>query len=163
MRYTRRDLMKQVSIAMASLAATRCTRVTCYILAELPTETPSTDQLAQQTAVIRDLTQDGAVVPSTAQRAQATIGRERLRTCWLQLQQLATVTAQDGNRGETMRAALIAEFVYSLQISRWVTVALSRSLSLLDWSPSLTSGSDWLSQEPRTPFQAYIKKSLRRF
>jgi hypothetical protein len=109
MRYTRRDLMKQIGIAMASLAATRCTRVTCYIPVELPTATPSADQLAQQTAVIRNLAQNGTVVPSTAQRAQAAIGREHLRACWQQLQQLATVTAQDGNRGETMRTALIAE------------------------------------------------------
>jgi len=109
MRYTRRDLMKRVGIAMASLAATRCTRVTCYIPAELPTETPSADQLARQTAVIRDRTQDGTVTPATAQRAQAAIDRERLRACWLQLQQLAATTAEDGNRGETMRTALVAE------------------------------------------------------
>ena len=59
--------------------------------------------------MIRDLAQNGTVTPSTAQRAQAAIGRERLRACWLQLQQLATVTAKDGNRGENMRTSLIAE------------------------------------------------------
>ena len=114
MRYTRRDLMKQIGIAMASLAATRCTRVTCYIPAELPTETLSADQLARQTAVIRDLAQDGTVTPSTAQRAQAAIGRERLRACWLQLPQLAAVSAEDSSRGEKMRTSLIAEHQLAL-------------------------------------------------
>lgn len=109
MRCTRRDFMKQMGIALASLAATRCTRVTCYIAADLPAGTPSADQLAQQTAVARELAQDGTVDPSTAQRLQAAIGRERLRACWLQLQHLAAVTAQDSSRGETMRTALIAE------------------------------------------------------
>jgi hypothetical protein len=42
------------------------------------------------------------------------------------------------------------------QASRWVTFDLLRSLSRLD------EGGDWLSLEPRTPFQAY-KKLQKRF
>jgi len=114
MRCTRRDLMKQIGIAMASLAATRCTRVTCYAPALLSTDTPSADQLAQQTAVIRDLAQDGTIDPATAVRAQAAIGRERLRACWLQLQQLAAVTAKDTSRGEELRTSLVAEHQLAL-------------------------------------------------
>jgi hypothetical protein len=41
------------------------------------------------------------------------------------------------------------------EISRWVTFDLLRSLSRLD------KGTDWLSTEPRTPFQPYPKKPRR--
>jgi hypothetical protein len=41
------------------------------------------------------------------------------------------------------------------EISRWITFDLLRSLSRLD------SESDWLSTEPRTPFQPYPKKPKR--
>jgi hypothetical protein len=36
-----------------------------------------------------------------------------------------------------------------LQVSRWVTFDLLRSLSRLD------EATDWISAEPRTPFQPY--------
>ena len=42
------------------------------------------------------------------------------------------------------------------QTSRWITFDLLRSLTRLD------DGTDWLSLEPRTPFQAYDKR-VRRF
>jgi hypothetical protein len=42
------------------------------------------------------------------------------------------------------------------QASRWVTFDLLRSFSRLDET------TDWLSLEPRTPFQAYSKR-IRRF
>jgi hypothetical protein len=42
------------------------------------------------------------------------------------------------------------------EVSRWVTFDLLRSLSRLD------SETDWLSLEPRTPFQPYPKR-VRRF
>jgi hypothetical protein len=48
------------------------------------------------------------------------------------------------------------EYAPRPQVTRWVTFDLLRSLSRLDES------GDWLSIEPRTPFQAYGKK-LRRF
>jgi hypothetical protein len=38
------------------------------------------------------------------------------------------------------------------EVSRWITFDLLRSLIRLDQE------SDWLSKEPRTPFQAYPKK-----
>lgn len=41
------------------------------------------------------------------------------------------------------------------EVSRWVTFDLLRSLSRLD------EETDWLSMEPRTPFQPYPKKSRR--
>jgi hypothetical protein len=41
------------------------------------------------------------------------------------------------------------------EVSRWITFDLLRSLTRLDQE------SDWLSKEPRTPFQAYPKKPRR--
>jgi hypothetical protein len=43
------------------------------------------------------------------------------------------------------------------QVSRWVTFDLLRSLSRLDQN----AGNDWLSMEPRTPFQPYPKPDRR--
>jgi hypothetical protein len=69
---------------------------------------------------------------------------------------------------EDQRLANLVEFVRGLQgtyglweytprpqISRWVTFDLLRSLSRLDKT------GDWLSLEPRTPFQAYPKQERR--
>jgi hypothetical protein len=69
---------------------------------------------------------------------------------------------------EDQRIADIVEFVRGLQgpyglweytprpqVARWVTFDLLRSLSRLD-----TTG-DWLSLEPRTPFQTYAKQARR--
>ena len=47
------------------------------------------------------------------------------------------------------------EFERHPQASRWVTFDILRSLSRLD------DGGDWLSMEPRTPFQAYPKRPSR--
>lgn len=47
------------------------------------------------------------------------------------------------------------EYIPHPQTSRWVTFDILRSLSRLDDS------TDWLSFEPRTPFQAYPKKPSR--
>jgi hypothetical protein len=47
------------------------------------------------------------------------------------------------------------EYIPRPQISRWVTFDLLRSISRLD-----TSGA-WVGLEPRTPFQAYAKKTRR--
>jgi hypothetical protein len=41
------------------------------------------------------------------------------------------------------------------EVSRWVTFDLLRSLSRLD------TETDWLSLEPRTPFQPYPKRPRR--
>jgi hypothetical protein len=70
---------------------------------------------------------------------------------------------------EDERVAALAQFVWELQgpyglwdhparpqASRWVTFDLLRSLSRLD------KAGDWLSAEPRTPFQAYPSR-VRRF
>jgi len=67
------------------------------------------------------------------------------------------------------RVAELVEFVQSLQgpyglweysarpqAARWVTFDLLRSLSRLDET------GDWLSLEPRTPFQAYPRR-IKRF
>ena len=69
---------------------------------------------------------------------------------------------------EDARIAEAADFVRGLQgpyglwryaahpqASRWVTFDLLRSLSRLD------SSTDWLSEEPRTPFRAYPKRPKR--
>ena len=47
------------------------------------------------------------------------------------------------------------EYVPRLQVSRWVTFDLLRSLSRLDSDRAGKLGGDWQSAEPRTPFQPY--------
>ena len=131
MRSTRREFMRQVGISLASLAATRCTRVTTRHVQEVTCYTPaaitpsagervrsplragpepdSTERLVRQTEVLSDAVQGGDVDLGTARRVQAAIGRERLRACWFQLDQLAAKTAEDGQRGEEMKKSLVAE------------------------------------------------------
>jgi hypothetical protein len=56
---------------------------------------------------------------------------------------------------ETQGSYGLWEYTPRPQASRWVTFDLLRSLSQLD------DTSDWLSQEPRTPFQAYPRRTKR--
>lgn len=84
------------------------------------------------------------------------------------LAQILDLSWRIGASLEDPRLAEIVMFVSSLQrpyglweyerrpeISRWVTFDILRSLSHLDTT------SDWLSMEPRTPFQPYPKKQKR--
>lgn len=61
---------------------------------------------------------------------------------------VAFVRSQQGPYG-------LWEYAVRPQVSRWVTFDILRTLSHLD------EKGDWLSQEPRTPFQPYPRKQKR--
>jgi hypothetical protein len=96
---TRREFIKRVGIALASLVAARCAwparrttptpEVTCYEAVEL-TDTPeSTAQLDQQAVILTAVARGDDVDPEVAQLALVAFHRERLRSCWLRLDWLA--------------------------------------------------------------------------
>ena len=75
-------------------------------------------------------------------------------------------TREDERVAELLEFVLGLQGVYGLweyvprpQVSRWVTFDLLRSLSRVD--AGTDEGTGWLSDEPRTPFQAYAKKVKR--
>lgn len=124
---TRREFIKRVGIALASLVATRCVwpagkntptpeddvelTVTCYEAIEL-TDTPeSTEQLDQQEAILTAVARGDEVDPEVAQRALVAFHRERLRSCWLRLDWLAEEAGvlDDSERGVQARMSLVAE------------------------------------------------------
>jgi hypothetical protein len=122
---TRREFIKRVGIALGSLMVARCAlpagksastpeddveptyiKMTCYIEAILPTETPSsTEQLDQQGAILTAVAQGDDVAPEVARLALIAFHRERLRSCWLQLDWLAE-QASDWNDYEKGDRAL---------------------------------------------------------
>jgi hypothetical protein len=84
------------------------------------------------------------------------------------LAQVLSLCSQVGASAEDERVAALLEFVhrqqgvYGLweyaarpQVSRWVTFDILRSLA------GLEGNQDWLSQEPRTPFQPYPRRKKR--
>ena len=81
---------------------------------------------------------------------------------------ILSLCSQVGASAEDERIAGMLEFVRSQQgayglweyaarpqVSRWVTFDILRSLARLD------TNEDWLSQEPRTPFQPYPARQKR--
>ena len=81
---------------------------------------------------------------------------------------ILSLCAQVGATLDDLRVASLVEFILQVrgqfglweyspapQVARWVTFDLLRSLS------ALTQDSGWLSQEPRTPFQPYLKRGKR--
>ncbi len=78
----------------------------------LITPTP-TWALVQQTAVLSD-TAKGAVDAETAQEARVVAARQRLRACWLALDELARVPTGDGKDGYQAREWLIREHQLTL-------------------------------------------------
>jgi hypothetical protein len=118
---TRREFIKSAGIAIASLVMARCTSaekkadpttepmmVTCYEPDVSDFQPTNTAQLAQQTDILSDAVQGGDLDPETVARAQAAIERERLRACWLQLDQFAQEATVDFERNVQMRDELIA-------------------------------------------------------
>jgi hypothetical protein len=113
---TRREFIKRVGIALASLMAARCAWpagkntptpeiVTCYEAVEL-TDTPqSTEQLDQQGVILTAIARGDDVDPEVARRALIAFHRERLRSCWLRFDWLAE-QAQDWSDYEKGEQAL---------------------------------------------------------
>ena len=120
MSLTRREFMKQVGIALASLVLTNCKgrggrgrdkTITCYtVVPDLTTPTPSSaDQLGQQAGILTSTVTSGDVDPNVARRAQAAIARDRLRACWLGLEGIAQRAQEDPDGAEKEKLALEAE------------------------------------------------------
>lgn len=133
MALSRREFIKQMGIAFASLVLTQCRRrgegrsdrvitcytpavlptpvptptpmVTCYEVQVLPTPTP-TDQLERK-KVLTDTISSGDVNMDTVRRAQAANARERLRDCWRQLDGLAQQAGQDYEQASQAKSALV--------------------------------------------------------
>jgi hypothetical protein len=112
---TRREFIKCVGIALASLMAARCAwpsrkntptpEITCYVPVE-PTDIPkSTEQLDQQGVILTAVARGDDVDPEVARRALIAFHRERLRSCWLRLDWLAE-QAQDWSDYEKGEQAL---------------------------------------------------------
>ena len=81
-----------------------------------------------------------------------------LDLCWR-----VGATPEDGRVAEAMAFVEEQQGPYGLweyvprpQASRWVTFDILRSLSRLE-----AGEGDWLDLEPRTPFQAYLRRSKR--
>jgi len=148
MSLSRREFIRQLGIAFASLALTQCRRrggsrsnqtVTCYTIAPPPTPTvaltcytvvPSPTPTTALTPVVEcyeagppltstpsspldrkevltDVVSTGDVDPKTARRIQAADARDRLRDCWLALDELAQQTVQDFEKAEQTTDTLV--------------------------------------------------------
>jgi hypothetical protein len=107
---TRREFIKHVGIALASLMAARCAwpegrgtstpeddveltyEATCYDAVELTNTPDPTEQLDQQGTILTAVARGDDVDPEVARRALVAFHRERLRSCWLRLDWLAEET-----------------------------------------------------------------------
>jgi hypothetical protein len=118
---TRREFIKRVGIALASVVAARCAwpagkktptpDVTCYIPVE-PTDIPeSTEQMDQQGVILTAIAQGDDVDPEVARLALIAFHRERLRSCWQRFGWLEEQASDwtDGEKGERALEELIAE------------------------------------------------------
>jgi hypothetical protein len=115
---TRREFIKSAGITIASLVMARCTssketstpvvRTRYEPTAVLDPTPTNTAQLAQQTPVLSDVVESGDLEPSTVAQAQAAIERDRLRACWLQLDQLAPEAQASYGQEVQARDELIA-------------------------------------------------------
>jgi hypothetical protein len=130
MSLTRREFMKQIGIALASLVLTQCKgrggrgpgpfvtcyepaipetptpEVMCYEVGPLPTPTPS-DQTIQRKEVLTDVVKTGDIDPDTVHRAQVADARQRVRDCWYQLDDLIQQTREDFETAERAQESLI--------------------------------------------------------
>jgi hypothetical protein len=122
--------MKQIGIALASLALTQCKgrggrgpgpfvscyepvvtvqltpEVSCYEVGPLPTPTP-TDSSIQRKEVLTDVVKTGDVDPDTVHRAQVADARQRVRDCWYQLDDLIQQTTEDFEKAELAQESLV--------------------------------------------------------
>lgn len=126
---TRREFIKRVGIALASLVAARCAwpagkntptpeddveptyEVACYEPDVVPDTPEPTEQLDQQGAILTAVARGDDVDPDVAQRALIAFHRERLRSCWQRFGWLEELASDWDNsvRGEQARGELVAE------------------------------------------------------
>ncbi|MBL7200656.1 MAG: hypothetical protein ISS56_10930 [Anaerolineae bacterium] len=117
---SRREFIKRLGIAFGSLMVTRCTsvgrdysgpgaaQVTCYTVE--PLDTPTLDpSLGQRAQVLTSTVQSGDLDPATTRRAQAALGRERVRRCWASLDELSEQTKQDPANSQDARDSLSSD------------------------------------------------------
>jgi hypothetical protein len=119
---TRREFIKRVGIALASMVAARCAWpagkntptpeiITCYEAVEL-TDTPqSTEQLDQQGVILTAIAQGDDIDPEVARLALIAFHRERLRSCWLRFDWLEKQASDwdHSEKGERALAELVSE------------------------------------------------------
>ena len=115
---TRREFIRQLGIALASMLAVRCTPedddgrmpVTCYTVEAITPQPATTATLEQQTNALGDSTVSGDLNPSAVQRAKAAIARDRLRACWLRFDWLAEESRQENEkRGQEAQTHLLTD------------------------------------------------------
>ncbi len=129
----RREFLKRLGIALASLVSTRCVptlkqptetpQMRCYDMVE-PTPTPSSpppvtcytvvpsptpaNELTRQAQTLKETAEAGGLPVDATRQAWAAISRERLRTCWFGLDVLAQ-RAVDLEQGDWTLKSLVAE------------------------------------------------------
>jgi hypothetical protein len=81
--------------------------VECYEAG--PPLTPTPTSSLDRKEVLTDVVSTGDVDPKTARRIQAADARERLRDCWLALDELAQQTRQDFEKAEQTRDVLVED------------------------------------------------------
>jgi hypothetical protein len=121
---TRREFIRRIGIALASLAAARCAwpgekgaptpektvAVVCYEPEVMITSTPlPTTQLDKQGAILTAVAQGEDVDPEVARQALVAFHRDRLRSCWYRFDWLAQQAHGNYERGENAREELAAE------------------------------------------------------
>jgi hypothetical protein len=117
---SRREFMRRLGIALGSLMVTRCTsagrggdgpgtvQVTCYTVEPLDTPTPD-PSLSQRARVLTDTVGSGDLDAATSRRAQAALGRERVRHCWESLDELSEETKRDPGNSQEARDSLSSD------------------------------------------------------
>lgn len=121
---TRREFIRRIGIALASLAAARCAwlgeksiptpeetvEVICYEPEVMVTPSPlPTTQLDKQEAILTAVAQGEDVDPEVARQALVAFHRDRLRSCWYRFDWLVQQAQGNYERGDRAREELAAE------------------------------------------------------
>lgn len=127
---TRREFVKSLGAALASLATASCAAksddkspkptstvgVTCYLPGP-PTVTPTpTPSLEQQAAILTAVAEGDDIDPEVARQALGAVERDRLRSYWLGLNRLAEETRKDPEGSEQALAQLVANHWSTLNV-----------------------------------------------
>jgi hypothetical protein len=118
---SRREFIKSVGIALASLLLSRCARfkdgedkvepteiaVTCYEIEAPITVEVTPTMLVQQTKVLSDVIEGGGVNPEATRLAQMASSREMVRALWLQLYILAASSSEDADEGKALQTLMV--------------------------------------------------------
>lgn len=130
---TRREFIKSLGAALASLAAASCAasesddrssdlRPTCYKpMPSTPEPTPSatptpTPSLEQQAAILTAVAEGDDIDPEVARRALGAVERDRLRSYWLGFNRLAEETQGNPEGSEQALAQLVANHWSTLNV-----------------------------------------------